>query len=217
MVEVSGFHWLKGEKKVLTFANLVTNCLCTNHNSALSKIDSVGGRFFAAFQKCCTTDSKPSLNFLFSGHDIERWLLRTLAASAVSNNLSANHQKLESKIHPKINFAEMLQHPTQWKRPLGMYTMQPVGNTFTQKAALSFGPILMIDTNEIVGFLSDIQGFHVSLLAADQNIEGTGLERGFFRPGKLIFKLGDVTHSIQFSWQDELDHEDVTLGLLPQA
>jgi hypothetical protein len=58
-VEVSGFAWLKGKKKTLTFANLTAKCLCTNHNSALSSIDTVGGKFFAAIQECGTTDYKP--------------------------------------------------------------------------------------------------------------------------------------------------------------
>jgi hypothetical protein len=70
----------------------------------------------------------------------------------------------------------------------------------------------MRDTMEIVGLLTDIQGFHISVLAADQQIRGTGLDRGFYRPGKLIFKLGDVANSIQISWEDELKHDEITLG-----
>jgi hypothetical protein len=211
-VQVSGFAWLKGAKKNLTFASLTAKCLCTSHNSALSDIDSVGGKFFAAIQECSTTDRKPNLSFLFSGHDIERWLFRTLAALAVSNNLVINQEKLENKLDPRIDFAGLLQDITQWQRPLGMYTMQLVGQTFTQNANFAFGPIIMRDTMEIVGLLTDIQGLHISLLAADQPIQGTGLDRGFYRPGKLIFKLGDVTHSIQISWEDGLRHDEITMG-----
>ena len=90
--------------------------------------------------------------------------------------------------------------------------MQLVGQTFTQNANFAFGPIIMRDTMEIVGLLTDIQGFHISLLAANQPIQGTGLDRGFYRPGKLTFKLGDVTHSIQISWEDELKHDEITMG-----
>jgi hypothetical protein len=50
-VEVSGFPWLKGQKKILTFGSLTANCLCGTHNSSLSVIDSVGGLFFEALSK----------------------------------------------------------------------------------------------------------------------------------------------------------------------
>ena len=208
---MSGFAWLKGAKKNLTFANLTANCLCTSHNSALSDIDTVGGKLFAAIQECSITDRKPGLSFLFSGHDIERWLFRTLAALAVSNNLAINQEKLENKLDPRIDFGGLLQDITQWRRPLGMYTMQLVGQTFTQNANFAFGPIIMRDAMEIVGLLTDIQGFHISLLAADHEIRGTGLDRGFYRPGRLTFKLGGVTHLIQISWEDELKHDEITM------
>jgi hypothetical protein len=211
-VEVSGFGWLQGTKKILKFANLTAKCLCTNHNSALADIDSVGGKFFTAVQKCCGIDHPPNLSFIFSGHDVERWLFRTLAALAVSHNLFVNQRKLVNKIHAEINFVELLQEISRWRRPLGMYTMQLVGQTFTYHGNFSFGPIIMRDSNEIVGLLTDIQGIHIGLLAADQEIQGTGLDRGFYRPGKLIFKLGNVTHSIQLCWEDELKHDEITFG-----
>jgi hypothetical protein len=56
-VELSGMHWLKGQKKVLGFAALTANCPCTRHNSLLSPIDVVGAKLFEAIQKCGTTDT----------------------------------------------------------------------------------------------------------------------------------------------------------------
>jgi hypothetical protein len=35
------------------------------------------------------------------------------------------------------------------------------------------------------------------LLATDHPIKGTGLDKAIYRPGKLVFDLGRVTHSIQ--------------------
>jgi hypothetical protein len=55
-VELSGMPWLKGQKKMLVFAALTANCLCTRHNSLLSPIDVVGAKLFEAIQKCGTTD-----------------------------------------------------------------------------------------------------------------------------------------------------------------
>jgi hypothetical protein len=210
-VQVSGFAWLKGEKKILRFGNLTANCLCSNHNSALSGIDTIGGKFFAAVQQCAVTENKPDLSFLFSGHDIERWLFRTFTALAASNNLSVSGKAIGNKIHPEINFAAMLQNISRWQSPLGLYTMQPVGHTFTHDAIFQSGPIVLRNTNEIIGLMTSIQGLHVALLIAEHDIAGTGLERGFYRPGKIEFKFGRTVHHIQLSWEDDLSHETITL------
>src|SRR5215475_13015449 len=71
-VELSGTPWLKGQKKVLPFTALTSNCLCTRHNSRLSPIDVVGANFFSAIQRCGTTDRGRGMYFLLSGHDVER-------------------------------------------------------------------------------------------------------------------------------------------------
>jgi hypothetical protein len=55
---------------------------CRRHNSLLSPIDTAGARLFEAIQKCGTTDTGPGLLFLLSGHDVERWMLRSLTAGA---------------------------------------------------------------------------------------------------------------------------------------
>src|SRR5712671_4320983 len=78
-IEIEGLPWLKGQKKILPFRALTANCLCKAHNSALSPIDAAGAHFFAAVQKCGTPSEGPNQNYLFSGHDLERWLLKAMA------------------------------------------------------------------------------------------------------------------------------------------
>ncbi|MFK4719662.1 hypothetical protein [Bradyrhizobium niftali] len=87
--ELSGLPWQKpGEKKTLGFGSLTTNALCRRHNSQLLPIDTVGERLFEAIQKCGTTDTGPGLLFLLSGHDVERWMLRSLVIFGVSGNFA---------------------------------------------------------------------------------------------------------------------------------
>jgi hypothetical protein len=108
----------EGDKKVLGFASLTTNCLCKAHNSALSPIDTQGARFFEAIQKCGTTDTGPTYKFLFSGHDIERWMLRTLAAFGVSKNLSIDGAVLDDEFIQRLHLVDMLDRVVG-KGPLG--------------------------------------------------------------------------------------------------
>jgi hypothetical protein len=210
-VEVSGLPWLKGETKKLGFDALTSKCLCRTHNSALSPIDTVGGKFFDAIQKCGTGNTGPTYNFLFSGHDIERWMLRTLAAFAVSKNFAIDGARIDDAFAERLRLSELLEDTRQWRPPLGMYLMQGIDHQFAWRESIQFAPILKRGTEEVVGITTDIQGFQVGLLAADHVIAGTGLDKAVYRPRRLIFKMGRLTHTIDFSWNDNLPHMYVTI------
>jgi hypothetical protein len=210
-VEISGTPWQKGQKKVLGFAALTSNILCRAHNSALSPLDTAGARFFSAIQSCGTTVEGLSLNFLVSGHDIERWLLRTVAALAVSKNFAIDGAQLDNGLINRLRLSEFLENPAAWKPPLGMYYMQGVGYRFWQKRNIEIAPLLVRGSNDIVGMSIDIQGMQIGVLAADHDIAGTGFDRAIYRPQRLIFKMGNLTNTIQLSWEDTLSHMDITL------
>jgi hypothetical protein len=214
-VEVSGFPWLKGEKKILGFAALKGNILCRAHNSALSPIDAVGARFFSAIQKCGTSIEGSHLSFLFSGHDVERWLLRTVAALAVSKNFSIDGAQLDDGLVSRLKLSELLENPAAWKQPLGLYYMEGVGYRFWQKRNVEMMPLLVRGSNDIVGMSIDIQGMKIGVLAAEHDIAGTGFDRAIYRPGSLVFKMDRLTHTIQMCWDDTLPHMNVTLTWMP--
>lgn len=186
--------WQKGQKKVLGFAALTSNILCRARNSALSPLDTAGARFFSAIQSCGTTVEGLSLNFLVSGHDIERWLLRTVAALAVSKNFAIDGAQLDNGIINRLRLSEFLENPAAWKPPLGMYYMQGVGYRFWQKRNIEIAPLLVRGSNDIVGVSIDIQGMQIGVLAADH--DGTGFDRAIYRPQRLIFEMGNLTNTI---------------------
>lgn len=212
-VEISGAPWLKPEeKKVLPFGSLVANCLCVAHNNALTNLDAAAGRFFEAFQKCGTTDVGPPLQFIFSGHDLERWLLKMLVGMAVSNYLADGGEVLTNGLHGSIDVVDLLQDPTKWIAPIGLYFTQRVGQRFQRKDNFYLAPLSLIDGKEIGGLLADIQGMQIALLALNRPIAGSPLEKSGYRPGRLEFVLGDVRHTILLSWDDGLDHGHMTLA-----
>jgi hypothetical protein len=103
MIDVSGFPWLKrGESRVMTFASMTSNCLCAAHNNALSPLDAVAGEFFQAIKDCGTNDGGPARHYLISGHDIERWFLKTLGGLAASRSLASNKERLSEGFHERI-------------------------------------------------------------------------------------------------------------------
>jgi hypothetical protein len=211
-VAVTGPSWLKGQQKILPFAALVSKCLCHAHNSRLTSIDAAGARFFAAFQTCGTTENPPAQHFLISGHDLERWLLKTAAALAVSDNFAIDGARMENALDGAMNVLRLYEDVSAWKPPLGLYAMQGIGYQFTRKDEFQLAPIIRIENDQLAGIITDIQGFHTGLLATDHPIKGTGLDKAIYRPGKLVFDLGRVKHSIQLCWEDTLPHITITIA-----
>jgi hypothetical protein len=54
---------------------------------------------------CGTSIEGSHLSFLFSGHDVERWLLRTVAALAVSKNFSIDGAQLDDGLVSRLKLS----------------------------------------------------------------------------------------------------------------
>jgi hypothetical protein len=209
-VEVSGTPWLKpGDKKMLPFSALTTNALCQRHNSLLSPIDSVGAALFEAIQKCGTTDTGPGLLFLLSGHDVERWMLRSLAIFGVSGNFAIDGAVIDQNFVDRLRIVELLEDPKQWKKPLGFYLTRGLGHQFWRRDNIQIAPVVKTGGDEIMGITLDLQGLEFALLAADHDVTGTGLDKALYRPAAFVFDMDGTRHRIQLSWEDGLSHQDV--------
>lgn len=209
-VTVSGLPWLKGQSKSLGFGALTANCLCTRHNSLLSPIDAAGAKFFEAVQNCGTTTARPPLQYLLSGHDLERWLLRSLAVLGVSRNLAVEDTALDQEFIERLDVVHLLENPKAWVRR-GLYLVGVQGQVFRQRHDVQMAPLIRRGTDELLGITLDMQGLALAILAADQDTAGTGLDRAFYRPSAIVFDMGDVRHRIRLSWEDALPHDEVTL------
>jgi hypothetical protein len=208
-IELSGVPWLNGQKKVLRFGALTSNCLCTSHNTALSPIDAAGGRFFSAVQQCGTTQVGPNQEFLLSGHDVERWMLRTLAALGVSRNLAVDGARIDANLVQRLNITELLEKPAGWRKPLGLYLMRGLGHQFTRRDSFRLAPLLQKDSDIIVGMITDVQGLELGLVAAEHDIREKGFEKALYRPSSFVFKIGRLSHTLRLSWEDGHEHLDV--------
>jgi hypothetical protein len=86
-LRVSGLKWQEaGQEKVLSPKALASKILCDRHNSALSSLDAIAARLFGAFNEERASGSGRQLLHLFSGHDLERWLLKILCGLVYSGN-----------------------------------------------------------------------------------------------------------------------------------
>jgi hypothetical protein len=211
-IDVTGFPWQAvGESKLIGKEALTSNCLCSVHNNALSDLDAAAGYFFRALQICATQADAPSRQFLCSGHDIERWLLKTLSAMAESNNLANDGKRLSGDFHPSVEIAELLQDTDRWQFPLGLYFTQRLGHNLNIDNSISLAPLTMPESDQLVGMLANFQGFEIALFAISAPV--TKEFESAYRPSTLRFHLKGAKHTIMLSWQDSHKHGDIEYTL----
>lgn len=202
----SGLPWMKAGEQKIGLNTIVGKCLCTTHNSALSDLDTTAANFFRAFEQCDLHRSGKGLRFLFSGHDIERWLLKTLAGFAASKNLAHDGAKLPGTFHPQVSVAHMLGDINAWPPTAGLYFTQKLGSEFLRGDHFWMAP-LSSQTAELAGMIVSIQGFQFTFLAVPP--ETNAAKGAVYRPLRINFDFPQVSNAIELSWEDRRNHEQI--------
>jgi hypothetical protein len=208
---VSGLPWLEdGESKVLAPRNLTANCLCSKHNSALSPLDSAALKFFEMLRLCWVNDGTP-LHYLVSGHDLERWLLKTLKAMAVSGNLARGRQRLAGEFQQDL--IDMLDHTSRWPALTGLYFIMSLGSRTENRNHFQLAPLYGLENDIIAGLSANILGLPFLMMIEPPDMEKSpSLKAAKFRPGCIMVTIGTVTNRIDISWDDDAAHETVSLS-----
>jgi hypothetical protein len=188
--------------------SLTSKCLCTAHNSALSPLDEAASSLFTLIESAFVTEQIPSVLGLVSGHDVERWLLKTLAALSHSKSLMTNRQKISAPLHSTIDIPELLGDPLKWQKGAGLYLTGEVGNRMSTNSALSIAPLTVNESGELVGLLGQILGINFAFLATPPQLFSDVPYRAHWRPSKLIFDNRTARNEIQFCWEDGQPHQD---------
>lgn len=210
---VSGLPWQEaGEEKPLAPGNLTANCLCRRHNSALSPIDSAAGLFFSGLRECMEGEIAP-IPYLFSGHDIERWLLKTMKAMAVSRNLARGRVRLPGTFQRDIDVIQMLEQPEAWPPAAGLYFIMPIGARFVNDPRFRLQPWFDDAQEEIVGLWASFIGLEfVMMIAAPDVSASSDLKRWLYRPSGIDISMGSSRRVIELSWEDGLIHTPIKFG-----
>lgn len=207
---ISGVPWLaKGEEKILGKKSLRANCLCTKHNSALSPIDEAAKHLFRSLKTFLENDPAEPRHALVSGHDIERWLLKTAKALAVSGNLMWGDNRLSGAFANDMSLIAMLDDPMAWPEGAGLYCMMTEGDLMVNHSRFQLFP--MIETaegrDEIVALQVSILGFiFVLLLEQVDHGKYPFLARAQYRPGRIEIQYPKSVSWVTISWQDNPFH-----------
>lgn len=205
---VSGLPWLRdGETKILGSKNLTANCLCREHNSALSPLDAAALFFFSSLKSCLDRESD-SMRYLVSGHDIERWLLKTIKALAVSGNIARGQQRLSGAFASDIQVLDMLDDPRIWPQGAGLYCTMNAGDLTHNHNRFQLAPY-MNARDEVNGLGVNIMGLDfVLMLEPPDALLNPSLQCATFRPGQIITTFANSTNWIAISWEDGKRHTD---------
>ena len=134
---ISGVPWLEeGETKIISPTSLTANCLCQKHNSALSPLDAAALYFFTALKSCLDRKAQ-SARSIVSGHDIERWLLKTIKALAASKNLARGREDFQAAFARDAQLLDMIDDPTHWPSGAGLYCVMDTGNMTEKPQSVS--------------------------------------------------------------------------------
>jgi hypothetical protein len=207
---ISGLPWLEaGEEKVL--APPKANCLCVRHNSALSPLDDAA-KYFSASLKLYLETNSGLRHALVSGHDIERWLLKTAKAMAVSKNFAKGREPLSGAFSRDEAILEMLDSPLQWQDGAGLYCVMNVGDRTVNHPRFQLQPF-MNEQDEIEALGLNILGlrFVLSLERPDPG-RYRFLRGARYRPGRISVEYpSSSTNWVTLSWEDDRRHDTLTV------
>jgi hypothetical protein len=131
LVRIDGCRWqTDGAVQWLPTAVLGSNILCRRHNLALSPLDAVALRFFRwidQFHREFDGGQNANRFFLVNGHDIERWMLKTLCGAVFSKN--ATIHAASTDWCPPIDWLQTLFGEMKFPARCGLYVSGNIPDT----------------------------------------------------------------------------------------
>jgi hypothetical protein len=197
-IDVAGLSWMpKGKIKSIGKSNLVSNILCTTHNSSLSDLDSSIGDFVSYISEIDKNLqlSCPVGNFYkVSGRVIEQWILKTIIGLVESENIK---QKNGERFYYKPKCIDLLCEPNKrWPSGWGLYVSVPESQIHHSRS-FELVPKSNQKTGEILAIGVKFNGFEMYLCLEKPNKNGSF---GVYRPTELVFTKGEISSKIKIEW-----------------
>lgn len=210
---IGGTPWLPaGAIKAVGPDSLTANCLCQRHNSALSPLDDAARYLFSALKSSLEKSSDAS-DYLASGHDLERWLLKTVKALAVSKNLAHGRQRLVGTFASDVRILEMLEKIDAWPEGTGLYCVMRAGDLTQNHNHFQIAPVTN-SSDEICALWTNILGLSF-VLVLDSSVltDLPQLAGAVFRPRSISIHHPSGSHELLLAWADGFPHRgDMTLA-----
>jgi len=206
MIEIEGVPWLKdSERKKFPTKRLVSNILCKRHNEALAGLDSIANRFFLSIDKIDKSyetvhQRDEEMIFDFNGHDIERWMLKTLCGLVYSGISSSQSARIEAW-KPNHQWLQILFGEDRFLSGWGFYGLARIYHESVINRTFQCAPI----SNDSLGVYGSVtilnnKKFLLAMIRPPANKEGTILAGYVYRPNDLVMTSGEHKKVIGLSW-----------------
>lgn len=210
-VKIVGLPWQEKEKfDLLSRNNLASNILCTTHNEFLSPFDSSIGRLSKTLLKF---DEDFNLNnakedlAIFSGEDLEKWMLKTACAFIASNQITENGLKISCEL--KDIYIDILYNDQPFPDKWGMYFKIPDDKRIQKFHSISFMSMTANSELKAAEFLVNNFKFYLVLGTPDRPSDF-----GIYRPRGIQLAKGNIKKRIEICWQDKKYNEGIFMERL---
>lgn len=211
-IEIEGFPWLKDdERKKFPTKRLLSNILCKRHNEALAGLDSIAKSFFLSIDKIDKSygtlhQRDEDMIFLFNGHDIERWMLKTLCGLVYSGISLSQSDRIEAW-KPNHQWLQILFGEDRFRNGWGLYVLGRMHHVSFINRTFQCAPV----SNDSLGVYGSVtvlndKKFVLAMMKPPVNWEGTILAGYVYRPSELVMTTGKHKKVISLSW--DLPGED---------
>lgn len=192
-VKAAGLGWQQPETfSTLPVEAIVARVLCIRHGEGFGVLDAEFGRFFGLLEQIddALRERYVRAFSLFSGEDIERWMLKVLLGGEASNNLPARL---------KDECLQILYGITPWPVGWGIYLQasseKPIYHSNSIRIEIFSNP----STGRTVAVRFEVRGLPFLLcLGVPDSPAGIGI----YRPRKIVLAKGKSEWTIEFSWSD---------------
>lgn len=227
-VIVSGFDWLRGERKEIGIDSLTVKNLCRRHNSELSRVDLGAIRLFKTVEEVIRVQNvrarfkrKQFSNFVkrqVDGVMFERWAAKFLIGLVEAAEKEQRwHMTGAPQEQPPETVVKAVFGETPFGNPLGMYAALMVGEQAEYVDGIGAVPYFHPETHGIAGAAIYFQGirFMIWLTTEDPHdyavdgddgsdrTFGAGGEPFMYHPRQLNFKIDNaLSQGIELLWDE---------------
>lgn len=208
-VKITGLPWIEHQTfNLLSRKALVSNILCSHHNSLLSKYDTEAGQLMRCIGEYDAGFNNPNPaneHRTFNGDYIERWMLKIVCGLVASKQVSSGGSKVEVSLSDQLVdiLFEGAKFPDKW----GLYFKVPDAGVIHHFGSVGFMPLTGNGEVKAGDFLLNNLQFY--LLLGNPDHPGAW---GTRRVEKIIFKQGDISKIIEFTWEDKQNSAPIELN-----
>ncbi len=197
-IDVLGLSWLpKDQLTSVGKKSLVSNVLCSQHNSDLAPLDNEIGQLVEAIGVIDAeylNQNAMSLKFKVDGSGVERWILKTVLGLVHSGQIR-QQSGLPFGTHSKC--AELLCVPhARWPTGWGLYVSTKASKVY-HSSSFELLPRHNPDTGVLLALDLKFNGIQMHFLMGRPDLPSSF---GTHRPGALVFRKGSVASIIELSW-----------------